>query len=178
MHEEPQFGGPPGGRPLPCHVPCVPVVPQVPSHEPRTTNHKKIFKARDEIVRSICDFSKKIGAPPKDNADSADKIASLVLDKLVARAAENGNETPEKPQTKKRKYKRIGNGLKGPKTTMMQQQKRIFASYLRNHPIDKSHSRTVRASACWLCYPEWEESRFATGDAKGYSCPKSLARAK
>jgi len=83
-----------------------------------------------------------------------------------------------KAPKRKKKFGHEGNGLKGPKTTMMKKQKDAFFEYLRTHPVTSEHKRTARAHQCWLDHPEWKKAAGAQGDAKGYASHKSLAAAK
>jgi len=77
-----------------------------------------------------------------------------------------------------RKFGHEGNGLKGPKTRTMKEQKRAFDAFLKEHPEGPGHSRISRAHECWLKHPEWIKAAKATGEAKGYANHKSLAAAK
>lgn len=108
----------------------------------------------------------------------------LPTDDLLA-AAPDSTPTPVAPQTaapvpkRRKRFGHQGNGLKGPQTKKMVQQRTIFERYLKSHPADERNSRISRAHQCWLAHrDDWEKARTAQGEAKGYSGYKSLAAAK
>jgi len=84
------------------------------------------------------------------------------------------NTTPEVP----RRYQSKGNGLKGPKTTMMARQLELFKSFLAAHPVTGEASRITRAHQCWMAHPRWNDLATANDDYRGYSSYKALASAK
>ncbi|MCQ2390172.1 MAG: hypothetical protein MJ240_02010 [Kiritimatiellae bacterium] len=93
--------------------------------------------------------------------------------------AEADREIAAKAPKRKRKFGHEGNGLKGPKSTFMMRQRKIFEKYLAVHPVDGKNTRIVRAHQCWLQHKDaWDRAAKAQGDAKGYANHKILAQAK
>ena len=93
--------------------------------------------------------------------------------------AEADREIAAKAPKRKRQFGHEGNGLKGPKSTFMMRQRKIFEKYLAAHPVDGKNTRIVRAHQCWLKHKDaWDRAAKAQGDAKGYANHKILAQAK
>lgn len=86
-----------------------------------------------------------------------------------------------KPNMSNRKPNRPKRGIggKGPKTEFMKRQLSTFKRFLSAANYDGDESRLYSlANQCWLKNTtKWEKAKCATGQNKGYSCPKVLADA-
>ena len=63
---------------------------------------------------------------------------------------------------------------RGPQSSLMAAQRKIFADFLKQHPVSAAHSAITRAHECWNLHRQaWDE---AARRKTGYSGHKALAR--
>ena len=74
---------------------------------------------------------------------------------------------------------RKGTGRKGTRTSFMERQLETLQTFvLDGHPVTSRFRPATRAHQCWMQHrDEWDKHIHASGEEKGFSCPKSLARA-
>ena len=99
----------------------------------------------------------------------------VIVHAVGTKKAQSSSDAERTTLTRSRRKRNGREGLRGPQTTFMAQQRKAFLDFLKIHRETTTVSRIVLARECWAIHQkEWDA---AAEKGIGYSSYKALANA-